>query len=336
MHCRRRRTAHVPRDDARRRGPGGGRHEDGLPGHQRRAERLGRDDREVMAAARSLDYQPDLHAATCGGPTAARARSACWSERREPVLRAPSTAPSRTLPRTRYLRVRLQPRRRSRREQERVRVPAAPGRRAHPDHRSRARLPAPELRRGTPSSSSTASPRHRGRLVVTTTPTAPPWRPAPDRGGTAGSPTSATVPTSRPPRSATRLPRRTGRGASHRDCPSSTACMTRSPRARRPRALAAPTRPLRSSRQNLVTIGAYGPARARPHHIALVGFDDIPLGDLLDPASPSSRRTRRRSGASRPSGLRPARRRPLSPRGTIVPTRLIERGSGEIPPREEG
>lgn len=87
--------------------------------------------------------------------------------------------------------------------------------------------------------------------------------------------------------------------------------------------------------QNLVTIGAIRTlqARGRQHEIALVGFDDFPLADLLSPAVTvvaqdprligrlsAERLFARMDGAAGPPAL------------TVVPTRLIARGSGEIRP----
>lgn len=93
------------------------------------------------------------------------------------------------------------------------------------------------------------------------------------------------------------------------------------------------------SSQNLVTIGAIRALRELGRHrdVALVGFDDVPLGDLLEPgvtvvaqAPQVIGRTAAERVFSRLDGDdSPARR-------IIVPTHLIKRGSGEIPPRMEG
>ncbi|MCS5718484.1 LacI family transcriptional regulator [Herbiconiux sp. CPCC 205763] len=89
------------------------------------------------------------------------------------------------------------------------------------------------------------------------------------------------------------------------------------------------------SAQNLITIGAITALRAQgsSHRVALVGFDDVPMASLLSPAvtvvaqDPSAigaiaarRIFERLDGESEPA------------RDFIVPTRLIERGSGEIRP----
>ena len=68
--------------------------------------------------------------------------------------------------------------------------------------------------------------------------------------------------------------------------------------------------------------------------VALIGFDDIELGDLLDPGVTVVAQDAREIGRvaaerlfSRVDGDRSAVRR------DVVPTRLIPRGSGEIAPR---
>jgi LacI family transcriptional regulator len=87
--------------------------------------------------------------------------------------------------------------------------------------------------------------------------------------------------------------------------------------------------------QNLVTIGAARALRARgeQHRIALVGFDDVPLADLLDPGitvvaqqpvelgrQAAARLFARIDGDTGPT------------RSVTIPTELVERGSGEIRP----
>ena len=88
--------------------------------------------------------------------------------------------------------------------------------------------------------------------------------------------------------------------------------------------------------QNLLTIGGVHALRqaGRAREIALVGFDDIPLADLLDPAisvvaqdpqalgrAAADQLFRRLDGDSRPAVHQ------------IIPVTLIARGSGEIRPR---
>jgi LacI family transcriptional regulator len=90
------------------------------------------------------------------------------------------------------------------------------------------------------------------------------------------------------------------------------------------------------SAQNLITIGAITALRSAglSERVALVGFDDIPMGALLSPAitvvaqDPSAigaiaarRIFERLDGVDEPA------------RDFVVPTRLIKRGSGEIPLR---
>jgi LacI family transcriptional regulator len=91
--------------------------------------------------------------------------------------------------------------------------------------------------------------------------------------------------------------------------------------------------------QNLITIGAVHALRelGRQHSVALVAFDDLTLADAVEPGltvvaqDPIAlgRRTAemlfsRLDGFDGP------------PRTEIVPTTLIERGSGEIPPPDGG
>jgi LacI family transcriptional regulator len=91
------------------------------------------------------------------------------------------------------------------------------------------------------------------------------------------------------------------------------------------------------SSQNLVTLGALRALRDRGLHrrVALVGFDDIPLGDLLDPGitvvaqNPYEMgRIAARRAFARLDGEAGA------PERIVVPSVLIPRGSGEIPPEE--
>ena len=85
--------------------------------------------------------------------------------------------------------------------------------------------------------------------------------------------------------------------------------------------------------QNLISIGAVRAlhARGRQHEIALVSFDDIPLADVVEPGvtvvaqdphavgrSAAELLFQRLDGHDGPS------------RQIVVPTRLIERGSGEL------
>jgi LacI family transcriptional regulator len=87
--------------------------------------------------------------------------------------------------------------------------------------------------------------------------------------------------------------------------------------------------------QNLVTIGAVRALRRlRLHHrVAVVGFDDFPLADLLEPAvtvmsqDPALMgRTAARALFERIDGAEGP------PREFWIPTTLVRRGSGELPP----
>jgi LacI family transcriptional regulator len=88
--------------------------------------------------------------------------------------------------------------------------------------------------------------------------------------------------------------------------------------------------------QNLLTIGGVHALRQAgvEHSVALIGFDDISLADMLDPAisvvaqdpqalgqAAADQLFRRLDGDEGPAVHR------------VVPVRLVERGSGEIPPR---
>jgi LacI family transcriptional regulator len=87
--------------------------------------------------------------------------------------------------------------------------------------------------------------------------------------------------------------------------------------------------------QNLITIGAVERLRALDAHrrVALVGFDDLPLADVVEPgltvvaqdAGELGRLTAERLFARLDGDGGPTRR-------VIVPTTLIERGSGELAP----
>jgi LacI family transcriptional regulator len=87
------------------------------------------------------------------------------------------------------------------------------------------------------------------------------------------------------------------------------------------------------SGQNLITIGTVRALRRLGRHrdVALVGFDDFPLADLLEPGvtvvaqDPAAMgRTAARALFERIDGDTGP------PREFMIPTRLIPRGSGEI------
>jgi LacI family transcriptional regulator len=89
--------------------------------------------------------------------------------------------------------------------------------------------------------------------------------------------------------------------------------------------------------QNLVTIGTLRALRDRGLHrrVALVGFDDVPLGDMLEPGVTVIAQNPYEMG-------RVAAERAFArmdgdvgePVRVVVPSVLIPRGSGEIPPEE--
>jgi LacI family transcriptional regulator len=87
--------------------------------------------------------------------------------------------------------------------------------------------------------------------------------------------------------------------------------------------------------QNLVTIGAIRALRrlGLQHRVALVGFDDFLLADLLEPAVTVVAQDPATIGRVAAETLFRRLDGDRSPASTvIVPTRLIPRGSGEIPP----
>ena len=85
--------------------------------------------------------------------------------------------------------------------------------------------------------------------------------------------------------------------------------------------------------QNLVTIGAIRALRRLrlQHEVALVGFDDFELADLLEPAITVVAQDPTRMGRIAAERLFARLAGDTSPgQETVVPTRLIPRGSGEI------
>lgn len=87
--------------------------------------------------------------------------------------------------------------------------------------------------------------------------------------------------------------------------------------------------------QNLVTIGAVRALRrlGLQHEIALVGFDDLPLAELLEPALTVVAQDPEKIGALAAERVFARLAGDDSPaRNYTIPTRLIVRGSGEIPP----
>jgi LacI family transcriptional regulator len=90
------------------------------------------------------------------------------------------------------------------------------------------------------------------------------------------------------------------------------------------------------SSQNLVTIGAIRALRelGMARSTALVGFDDFVLADMLEPAITVIAQNPARIGALAAERVFARLDGDDSPERTfVVPTQLIVRGSGEIPPR---
>ena len=89
------------------------------------------------------------------------------------------------------------------------------------------------------------------------------------------------------------------------------------------------------SSQNLVTIGALRALHAigRQHEVALVGFDDLPLSDLLQPGVTVMAQDPTRIGTLAAERLFSRLAGSAEPEETlVVPATLVPRGSGEIPP----
>jgi LacI family transcriptional regulator len=87
--------------------------------------------------------------------------------------------------------------------------------------------------------------------------------------------------------------------------------------------------------QNLVTIGAVRALRAAgaQHQVALVGFDDVLLADMLQPAVTVVAQDPRAIGTLAAQLLFLRMDGDIAPTALhVVPTRLITRGSGEIAP----
>jgi LacI family transcriptional regulator len=87
--------------------------------------------------------------------------------------------------------------------------------------------------------------------------------------------------------------------------------------------------------QNLITIGAIRALRALGLHerVAVIGFDDILLADLLQPAVTVVAQDPAAIGAKACEILFQRMDGDTSPAQTLaIPTRLIARGSGEIAP----
>jgi LacI family transcriptional regulator len=90
--------------------------------------------------------------------------------------------------------------------------------------------------------------------------------------------------------------------------------------------------------QNLLTLGAIRALHGlgRQHEVALVGFDDLLLADLLDPGVTVMAQDPAQMGTLAAERLFARMDRDAGPEETlVVPARLLVRGSGEIPPRDE-
>jgi LacI family transcriptional regulator len=91
--------------------------------------------------------------------------------------------------------------------------------------------------------------------------------------------------------------------------------------------------------QNLLTIGARMALRSMgaERSIAHVGFDDIPLAELVDPGITVIAQDPPAMGTLAAQMLLHRIRDPEgAPEAVEVPTRLLTRGSGEIPPPDTG
>ena len=86
--------------------------------------------------------------------------------------------------------------------------------------------------------------------------------------------------------------------------------------------------------QNLIAVGVLAALRKRRLHrrIAVVGFDDLDLAEVVDPPLTVIEQDPESIGriATR-ADLPPARRRRPPSRDVVIPVRLVARGSGEIP-----
>jgi LacI family transcriptional regulator len=86
--------------------------------------------------------------------------------------------------------------------------------------------------------------------------------------------------------------------------------------------------------QNLITVGAIRALRQRglQHRVALVGFDDLMLAEILDPAISVVAQDPRALGRTAAELLLARLAGDRSPsKHVVMPTRLVMRGSGEIP-----
>jgi LacI family transcriptional regulator len=87
--------------------------------------------------------------------------------------------------------------------------------------------------------------------------------------------------------------------------------------------------------QNLISMGVVRAlhARGRQHEVAMVSFDDIPLADVVQPGVSVVAQDPHALGRSAAELLFSRLDGHEGPsRHVVIPTRLIERGSGELPP----
>jgi LacI family transcriptional regulator len=89
--------------------------------------------------------------------------------------------------------------------------------------------------------------------------------------------------------------------------------------------------------QNLITVGVVRALRevGRQHEVALVGFDDVVLGDIVDPGISVVRQDPYALGREAATLLFSRLTGHTGPgRRAVLPTRLVPRGSGEIAPAQ--
>jgi LacI family transcriptional regulator len=101
----------------------------------------------------------------------------------------------------------------------------------------------------------------------------------------------------------------------------------------------APAAPSPPTPQNLITVEVLRALhrRKRQHDVALVGFDDIELAASVEPAVSVVEQDARGIGRTAAELLFSRLDGYDGPtRQVVVPTQLIERGSGELPPRGGG
>ena len=86
--------------------------------------------------------------------------------------------------------------------------------------------------------------------------------------------------------------------------------------------------------RNVISVGAVRALRGRrlQHLVAMVGFDDFATADLLEPALTTIRQDARAEGERAVDLLLARLDGDDDPaRSIVLPTELVERGSGELP-----